>query len=79
VHHVGSIILISSYILLVTTERGNSKLACFQCVYLGKGFENLTAATPSGVCGSFSLLSRIIKYLSVISLVEMEAESGPDD
>jgi hypothetical protein len=63
----------------MATERGSSKRAPFHCVYVGKSFENLTAASPSGVYGSFSLLSKIIKYLSVVSLVEMVAECGPDD
>ena len=63
----------------MTTERGSSKRAPFNFVYVGKGFENLTAASPSGVCGSFSLLSKIIEYLSIISLVEMVAECGPSD
>jgi hypothetical protein len=63
----------------VTTERGISKLARFHCVHVGKSFENLTATSQSGVSGSFSVLPEIIKYLSVISLVEMVAECGPDD
>ena len=65
--------------MLETTERGSSKLGRFQCVCVGgKSFENLNAASQSGVCGSFSPLSGIMTHLSVISLVKMVAEFGPD-